>query len=312
MDSKLDVYTTAGGLGLSAVAAMISYYGVENVARGRRVKDSVFWPVTAVAWGSLLLYTTLWQRTVISPVQMQYNGTPACITQDHYYVPVSSMHAENIFESEPCCHFIDGKYRRRAAAVAGGILMVGDSHCEQYGNVIDDLAAHYNVTTAFQCSTQWRKPALTPGIVIFSISHRGYGTYGRRLLQGCLTYVLAHKHTKLLLLGDPPALLGGHRYLHNRYRREGNMDFLATMTEAAPGIREKVNAAYISIAKAHTRVTFADAAPYFMGPKYLRIVNPTTGKLDYADSNHLTKAGAWRPQPRFREFVFGDRTAGCP
>ena len=374
-DGTLSAGRTIGGLCASAAAAVLSYHFVENTSRNPQiVPNRIFWPATLIAWASLLLFARLGSGGIGSgtgvPMPTVFVGNRAAggtcntfggrLNTTHltsveidkmFDVPTSAMHLANIMRSEKWSqnsYALDfngkmpyvipwEKQRGRGSwAPVGGVVLIGDSHCLQWGPLIEELALEYGKPVTFICRNAFHWPsggfnALSyadlvkwsgkdyiagwkPNLVVFMLSHQYLP--GDMVLE--VADVLSRSNTNMLLVGDIPAIKDVEngcsfcavRYVHARFKEEGSWDFMRKLPEASRDARLARNTLYQRIAAENPgRVSFADIGPYYINntTQSLQLVDPFTGRLDYKDGNHVNDRGSRRAEQFFRSHVFGDK-----
>ena len=289
------------------------------------------------------------QGIVVTPQCLAPDALRPCLpfllsteVADLYRVPAAQINAANVAQTEPWTQNIYAQqpyFMQSTLATwdpSGGIVHLGDSHCQMMGPLMEKLSAAYGRRVATFCNFEdphednhreiWG--AWSPDLIVVSFLHtKREDSYWWPIVKShidiVMKWALSNANTKVLFLGDQPYLPGfpgsckgicSSRAALARFKAEGSWEWLTTWEEKFPQSRALMNRDSRDLVAQHPgRVFFADIAPYFLstpdpatGKQHPQIVDPVTGRLDYKDSDHLNARGSQRVEQLFRRHIFND------
>jgi peptidoglycan/LPS O-acetylase OafA/YrhL len=220
------------------------------------------------------------------------------------------------------------------------VAVLGTSHCEMYGPLVERLAGEYAAAVGFLCKdgdngrfgrdAGWDATRLAhleawaPGLGLVAWIDFWAGDMAAPWWFDGYDFAASFKallarSPRLLVLGDVPTLpiakapsgSGFKNYVWHRFERDGSFAFVEALRED-PGYRARrlAQEAAIAAAAAHWpgRARFVPVAPYFeaLATGHLLTVDPHMHTLVYKDFGHLNADGADRVEALFRREFFNE------
>ena len=375
-DNTLSSGESIFGIALSALAAVLSYHLVEQTTRAAsKVSHETFFTVAGSVWLLLLMFCVVCGAAEVGGIRSAATDAPRALRNltaiafedsghsGHCMRMRTEQEIDQLFHVEPATISVDSILSSRGweagrfnfatagnrpyivgpAAAKPTVAIIGTSHCEMYGPLIEELASEYGTTVGFLCrdadmgrfrksgNEAWDRTRLQyldawqPEQLIY-IDFWAGDTAAPWWYDGhdwnATMALLAPQALHVKVFGDVPTLPITKRpsndlfknFCFRQYQERGSFDFLVELEEAPDyaARRRDQEAEIARAASAHSNANFIPVAPYFTHAETgkLQVVNPDTGTLAYKDFGHLNIDGAEMVEQLFRRELFDQPT--CP